>query len=274
MTVSLEGEKVAASQFVDLFKGLVKRLSEVVNLMDRVKSWNYNVPLRPVKLSIQMAVNCLENGLESLDENESDEYRKISFFIEQIKLVSKHKFGRHYSPQLTIMSFRISAASSAAYEALLNENVVCLPSLTTLQKVTRRLDSSTGLDNSSYLNLRVSKLNKFDRNIVLIVDDIYIAKRVEYSAGEVQGLTPDGSIANTLLCFTVKSLTSKYKDIVVMYPMFKLTAAKQNDCYQQVAALVRNVKLNVVAIFSRQRHCQQYIFCGLSLWWIIAVTLY
>jgi hypothetical protein len=146
------------------------------------------------------------------------------------------------------MSFRISAASSAAYKVLLEENVLCLPSLTTLQKVTRRLDSSTGLDNSSYLNLRVSKLNEFDRNVVLIVDEIYIAKRLEYSGGGVQGLTPDGSIANTLLCFMVKSITSKYKDIVAMYPMLKLTAAKQNDCYQQVAALVRNVKLNVVAI--------------------------
>jgi len=86
VTVSLEGIPVAASQFVDLFKGPVKRLSEIVNLIARVKSWIDSVESRPLKLSIQMAVSCLENGLESMDE-ESDEYRKISFLIEQIKLV-------------------------------------------------------------------------------------------------------------------------------------------------------------------------------------------
>ena len=46
----------------------------------------------------------------------------------------------------------------------------------------------------------------------------------------------------------VKSLTSKYKDLVAMYPMCQLTATKQYDCYQEVATLLRNVTLNVVAI--------------------------
>ena len=42
----------------------------------------------------------------------------------------------------------------------------------------------------------------------------------------------DGAVASTLLCFMVKSLTSKYKDLVAIYPMCKLTAAKQYDCYK------------------------------------------
>jgi len=81
-----------------------------------------------------------------------------------------------------------------------------------------------------------------------MIDEIYIAKRVEYNGGEMQGLTHEGSVASTLLCFMVKSLTSKYKDLVAMYPMCKLTATKQYDCYQEVATLLRDVNLNVVAI--------------------------
>ena len=68
---------------------------------------------------------------------------------------------------------------------------------------------------------------------MLIVDEIYIAKRVEYSAGEIQGLTADGAVATTLLCFMVKSVVGKYKDLVAVFPIATLTAAKLNDCYCQ-----------------------------------------
>lgn len=149
---------------------------------------------------------------------------------------------------LLIMSYMIYASSPAAYAALQEQNILCLPSTTTLKKVTRRLNSGTGLDNCSYLKMRISKLNQYERTVLLIIDEIYIAKRVEYTSGEMQGLTPDGSVASTLLCFMVKSLASKYKDLVAMYPIAKLTASKQYECYLEVAALLKSVSFNVVAI--------------------------
>jgi hypothetical protein len=80
------------------------------------------------------------------------------------------------------------------------------------------------------LKLRVPRLNEYYRTVVLIIDEIYVAKRVEFSAGEVQRLTADGVVASTLLCFMVKSLVSKYMDVVAIYPMANLTAAKQDEC--------------------------------------------
>ena len=191
VTVMMDKKTVPASQFTDLFKGSVQLMSELVNLMARVKSWSQDVQSRPLKLNIEMAINSLEDGLENMEDNQSDEYRKISFIIEQLKLICKPKHGRHYSPQLTIMSYRMQSTSSAAYKVLLEENVLCIPSTSTLAKVTRRLDTSTGLNNAAYLKLRVSKLNEFDRNVILMIDEIYIAKRVEYSGEEVQGLTAE-----------------------------------------------------------------------------------
>ena len=105
-----------------------------------------------------------------------------------------------------------------------------------------------GLDSSAYLTLRVSKLNEHERNVVLMIDEIYIAKRVEYSGGEVKGLVADGSVASTLLCFIVKSVVGKYKDLVSIYPMSKLTAPKQLECFNEVMTLLRSVLLNVVVI--------------------------
>ena len=41
------------------------------------------------------------------------------------------------------------------------------------------LDQRTGLDDSDYLNIRFSKLNFFDRNVLLMIDEIYLSKCVE-----------------------------------------------------------------------------------------------
>ena len=201
-------------------------------------------------MSIDMAINCLNTAIDNLDSqgDQQDKTRKISFMVEQLQLLTKSKFGCQYSPQLTIFAYMFYASSSAAYNVVREENVMCLPSVNTLRKVTRRLNTSDGLDNKSYLKLRASKLNQFQRHVLLMIDEIYIAKRVEYSRGAIQGLTPDGSVATILLCFMVKSIAGKYKDIVAIYPMSKLTAAKQHDCYKEVVALLQDVSLNLVGI--------------------------
>ena len=46
----------------------------------------------------------------------------------------------------------------------------------------------------------------------------------------------------------IKSVVGKYKDIVVIYSMSKLTAGKQHGCYLEVMQLLRSVGVNVVAI--------------------------
>jgi len=245
---SVDDKAVPASQYKDLLEGPVQQLSQLVNLMARVKSWHTDVSCRSFSFHIHTAIAVLDSALETLPDTESEEFRKVSFITEQLQLVVKKKYGRHYSPQLTVFSFMIHAATSAAYNVLLDEDILCLPSTSTLKKVTRKMNTSTSTDNSAYLTLRMSKLNAYERTVILIIDEIYIAKRVEYSGGEVHGLTADGQVASTLLCFMVKSLVSKYKDIVAIYPMDKLTAAKQYACYNDVMVLLHGIDVNVVAI--------------------------
>ena len=84
--------------------------------------------------------------------------------VEQLQLITKNKFSRHFAPQLNVLCYMISAASSAAYTVLREENILCLPSANTLQKVSRRLSATDGLDNSNYLRLRVSKLDEYESN--------------------------------------------------------------------------------------------------------------
>jgi hypothetical protein len=247
VAVYVESKEIPAAHYNDLLPGSLQYLSQLVNVMARVKAWCENCHCRPTSLKLDIAMQCLQDYLETVDFS-SVEHRQVNFILEQLRLSTKNKYGRHYSPQLTVLAYLINASSTAAYKVLLDQQILCLPSTTTLEKVTRHVNSNSGLDNTSYLKLRVSKLNACETNVLLIMDEIYVAKRVEYSAGEVQGLTSDGAVASTLLAFMVKSLVCKYKDIVALYPMAKLTADKQNDCYKEVMALLHTIGLNVVAL--------------------------
>jgi Transposase protein len=139
-----------------------------------------------------------------MSEPDSNEQRQLDFIIQRLKMMVKGKYHGHYSPRLTILAFTIHAASAVAYNTLRDSQTLCLPSTSTLRKVSRRVGGQTGLDNTSYLKLRLSKLNEYKRTMLLIIDEIYVAERLEYSGGEVIGLTADGTVATTLLCFMIK----------------------------------------------------------------------
>ena len=109
------------------------------------------------------------------------------------------------------------------------------------------LDKRTGLDDAGYLKMRFLKLNAFDRNVLLMIDKIYLSKRVEASGGQVFGLTADCNVAATASCFMIKSLSSGYKDMVAMYPIKNLRAETQKACFGKVMALYE-VGFNVIGI--------------------------
>jgi len=209
--VAVNGKEVPSTQYSDILStSSLETMCQLLNLMARVKAWSDGDETLPDCL-LDSAVQCLRQHIDSMDEDNE----QLSFIAEQLKLLTKNKHRRHYSPQLTVLAYLLHAASSAAYDVLLRQNVLCLPSTRTLAKITRQVNTSTGLDNTAYLKLRLSKLNNFQRTVLLIIDEIYIAKRVEYTAGKVEGLTADGAVATTLLCFMVKSVVGKYDEIAV-----------------------------------------------------------
>ena len=87
-----------------------------------------------------------------------------------------------------MMAYVIFATSPRAYERLVEKKILIFPSIKTLKKITLNLDSKTGIDDKQYLTLRFSQLNAFDRNVIMIIDEIYLAKRVEAFGGQLFGL--------------------------------------------------------------------------------------
>ena len=65
------------------------------------------------------------------------------------------------------------------------------------------LDKRIELDDERYLQMRYSQLNVFDRNIIVMIDEIYLSKRIEATGDHNLGLTYNCEIASTALCFMV-----------------------------------------------------------------------
>jgi len=112
-------------------------MSQLLNLMARVKAWSEGDEPVPDCL-LDNAVACLQQHIDSLDEDN----KQLSFIMEQLKLMTRSKYSRHYSPQLTVLAYLVHTASSSAYDVLLHQNVLCLPSVKTLAKITRHIKES------------------------------------------------------------------------------------------------------------------------------------
>ena len=76
-----------------------------------------------------------------------------------MKLLFITKKQRRYLVEMLVMSYIMHATSSKAYERLCQEQIIVLPSVKKLRRITITLDQITGLNNSDYLNIRFSMLN-------------------------------------------------------------------------------------------------------------------
>ena len=110
----VDGREVPSDEYKDLLPGALQTMSRLLNLMARVKVWCEDEQSRPPSLLLKTAVNCLDEHSDTLDDG-SDDHRKLSFMSEQLKLTSRSKFRRHYSPYLTVFAYLLHASSAAAY---------------------------------------------------------------------------------------------------------------------------------------------------------------
>ncbi|KAG1670642.1 hypothetical protein GQR58_016742 [Nymphon striatum] len=252
ITSNLDVTITVNEELVDtkLFNGVLgvdmkaNSFSAVLNLMACAKS-------EIEKLDDNYDQHIHRKSLQFIEEYASvcdDEVRsKVKFFAEQINLVNKPKAARRYAPETLIMCYLLYCASPSGYKELRKQNFLTIPSERTLQTITNKVGN---ISEFSYLNARVSKLKHYEKNVILIIDEIYSAKRTEYSAakGQIFGVTDDGEVAQTLLGFMISSIAGPYRDMVSLFPMKKINVKKLKTCCFEVLKLLDKIGLNVVAI--------------------------
>ena len=93
LVCAVEDKTVPVSQYSDLVTNQVMRLSQIINLMARLKSWITESSSTSFALYAQTAVALLLSAADRLPDSDSSEYRQVSFIIEQLELLQRNKHG-------------------------------------------------------------------------------------------------------------------------------------------------------------------------------------
>ena len=89
--------------------------------------------------------------------------------------------------------------------------------------------------NHKYFQLRCKHLSGAEKTVILLIDEVYTAEKLELDArGELVGLAENSDTAKTVLVFIVKSLRSPFSEVVSLVPMRNLTADVLMEIFKSV----------------------------------------
>ena len=97
-----------------------------------------------------------------------------------------------------------------------------LPSIGHLRKLLVDNSVEASKLDLEYMQQHTKGLSKKEQVVVLLLDEVYTAQRVEYTNGSFVGLTENSFSVKTVLTFMVQSIAGKYKDVICCIPVNRL----------------------------------------------------
>lgn len=222
-------------------------VDEVVNVLARVKDLTTDT-----RDQLEAAATILDTLTQQRVE---DEVRLVATFAaEQLRLVSRSRRSRRYSPFLLGNAVIWNRTSPKLYQAMHNSALFCLPHPRTLRRLTSALQPKSGLDSATmtYLGMRVGKLEPSERLVNLAMDEVHTAQSVELAGGRVCG-KPAG-ITKTLFCAHINSLAGKYEDLISMFPVAKVTREDMEENFNKVLKGLTELGYKVVSVTTGNHH--------------------
>ena len=124
----------------------IKTATDLQNLIIWVKNESEKSDFK-VKSAID---SCCDLLSEVIAESENEKSIKLSFISEQLRLINLDSTKqRRYSPELLSSCAMWQNTSPAAYRLLLNEDILCLPSVGQLKRLSSAMTVHSGLSSSA-----------------------------------------------------------------------------------------------------------------------------
>ena len=99
------------------------------------------------------------------------------------------------------------------------------------------------------METRAADLTSQEQIVILLINEVYTAQRVEYNNGYFVSITKDVRPSKTVLAFMIQSVAVKYKDVYLI-PVNKLNTALLHHRFDCVCDGSNDLFL-IVAIFNR-----------------------
>ena len=246
------GTRLEASSVSHIAKQKLTSFSELSNIISFAKNFDVKTNF---STSLKKSIQDLESLVQLVPATSQ---HKLEFFIEQIQLsFLKDKRQRRYSVSLLSLAVLWENCSPALYSQIIADGVLCLPSRKRIHDLTKAFSVDKGLSKSTkaYLQARAERLNDRERIVMLQEDEIFSAKRIEYSAGKITGLGSlegaDGADLNqatkTMLCVMVKSVAGSYFDVIALFPIYNLVSSTLKNVFDQIVSEMVTLNFKVVA---------------------------
>ena len=86
-------------------------------------------------------------------------------------------------------------------------------------------ENVSSFSSDEYFKLRCKHLSDPEKTVILLIDEVYTAEKLEIDAkGQLVGMTDSNEPAKTVLVFMVKSLRAKFSEVVSLVPTRSLKA--------------------------------------------------
>lgn len=117
-----------------------------------------------------------------------------------------------------------------AYKFVRQSGELILPHPSTIQRITAKfninpVDELKDDNFLAYAKQRVKTLEKHELHVSLMIDEIHLKEYLDYKGGNIVGFAHNNlESANSVHVFMIQSLFSKFKDVVFILPVKKITS--------------------------------------------------
>ena len=171
---------------------------------------------------------------------------------------------RRYNNELLRLGFLLFTRSSAAYRLLFESDILIVPHVSTLRRLSGIFNVTVGLENTEqvqYLKLCSSGLDDRSRLACLQMDEIHVNPVMTFKGGSLRGQAVNSEDqAHSVQAFMISSVFGHASEIVSLHPVKNLTAEDLCSMLKKAIAAVHASGFVVIAIIAdnNQINCKAY----------------